>query len=178
MTPVSRALARPSGLPGWLNQKVCFLGVLLVVFAVYTEMAFGMEWRTEADRIGAGFFPRIVGVLALVTVLGSLYRELRGSTRVHSDVASGDPEPGQEWPRRHPGAVVLMTLAAVFASYWFMVLGAIVTGALFLLGALWFLDPHHRVRAVVLAVTVPVGMYLVFQTGLNAGLPDGVLPMP
>ena len=37
--------------------------------AVYTEMAFGMEWRTAAGRIGPGFFPRIVGGLGLALTL-------------------------------------------------------------------------------------------------------------
>ena len=41
--------------------KLTFLGVLLLVFAVYTELAMGMEWRTQAGRIGPGFFPRILG---------------------------------------------------------------------------------------------------------------------
>ncbi len=178
MTSLSRALSRPPRLPDWLNQKVCFLGALLVMFVVYTEIAFGMEWRTEAGRIGAGFFPRIVGVLALVTIVGALYRELRRPLSEPPDAESEGPGLAETRPRRHPIAVVLMTLAGALASYWFILLGAIATGCLFLLGVLWFMDPHHRVRAAVLAVTVPVGMYLVFQTGLNAGLPVGILPMP
>ncbi len=42
---------------------------------------------------------------------------------------------------------------------------------------LWFLDPEHHVRAVIIAVAVPVLLYLAFQTGLNAGLPQGILPI-
>jgi len=53
--------------------KLTFLGVLLLVFAVYTEMAMGMEWRTQAGRIGPGFFPRILGFTAMgVTVVAGV----------------------------------------------------------------------------------------------------------
>lgn len=47
--------ARPKRNVNW--PKLAFLGVLLLVFAVYTEMAMGMQWRTVAGRIGPGFFP-------------------------------------------------------------------------------------------------------------------------
>lgn len=73
----SRTVARTPRLPGWLTPQVVFLGVLLVGFVAYTEMAFGMEWRTQAGRIGAGVFPRIVGCLAIATLAIALYREIR-----------------------------------------------------------------------------------------------------
>lgn len=156
--------------PSWLTPQVIFLVVLLVVFVAYTELAFGMEWRTEAGRIGAGVFPRFVGCLAIVTIGISLYREIRKP--------SPDEGAGADGESRHPVATLLMVLAAAMVTYWFLLLGAVATGVLFLAGALWFLDPDHRVRAVVLSVTLPIFLYLLFQTGLNAGLPDGIVPMP
>lgn len=147
-----------------------FLGVLLVVFVAYTELAFGMEWRTEAGRIGAGVFPRIVGCLALLIIGISLYREIRRSKPAEEPLAAGES--------RHPVATLVMVAAAALMTYWFLLLGAVATGVLFLFGALWFLDPGHRVRAVVLSVALPICLYLIFQTGLNAGLPDGIVPMP
>ena len=56
--------------------KLTFLGVLLLAFAVYTEMAMGMEWRTAAGRIGPGFFPRILGVTAIVVIVVAAVREI------------------------------------------------------------------------------------------------------
>lgn len=156
--------------PRWLTPQVTFLGVLLVAFIAYTELAFGMEWRTEAGRIGAGVFPRIVGCLAIAIIGISLYREIRRPTATEEQLGEGET--------RHPVATLLMVLAAAMATYWFLLLGAVVTGVLFLVGGLWFLDPGHRVRAVVLGVALPICLYLLFQTGLNAGLPDGVVPMP
>ena len=55
----------------------------------------------------------------------------------------------------------------------FGVLGAALAGILFLGATLWFLDPEHHVRAVIIAIAVPVVLYLALQTGLNVGLPQG-----
>ena len=162
-------MTRRSRLPSWLTPQVAFLVVLLIGFLAYTEMAFGMAWRTPAGRIGAGVFPRIVGCLAIVALVYALYREIRCPS------ARTETEAGES---RHPLATVAMVAAAAMVTYWFLLLGAVATGALFLVGALWVLDPQHRVRAVVLGIALPIGLYLLFQTGLNAGLPDGIVPMP
>ena len=62
----------------------------------------------------------------------------------------------------------------VFArTYWI----AIWYGILFLGVTLWFLDREHHLRAVIIAVAVPVVLYLALQTGLNVGLPQGILPL-
>ena len=68
MTPAPLSEARPVGRSGWRRPtgRSLFLAVLLVVLAVYTEMAFELEWRTAAGRIGPGFFPRIIGILSLI----------------------------------------------------------------------------------------------------------------
>lgn len=159
-----------------LGTKAYFLAGVLVMFAVYTEMAFAMGWSTEAGRIGPGFFPRIIGGLGVLTTLVALYRELRGRAAPAVDTSDTDGEDTSA--ERHPMAVLWLMLAAAMFAYWFLLLGAVLSGALFLGVALWFLDPAHRVRALVLGVAMPVGMYLLFQTALNAGLPDGILPMP
>ncbi|CDO25645.1 Tripartite tricarboxylate transporter TctB family protein [Mycolicibacterium mageritense DSM 44476 = CIP 104973] len=51
------------------------------------------------------------------------------------------------------------------------------SGVLFLAATLWFLDREHRVRSLIIAISVPVLLYLAFETGLNVGLPQGILPI-
>ena len=51
--------------PPWLRTRTVFYFVILVVLAGYTHMAFDLEWRTAAGRIGPGFFPRFIGVLGM-----------------------------------------------------------------------------------------------------------------
>jgi putative tricarboxylic transport membrane protein len=157
--------------------KLTFLGVLLVVFAVYTEMAMGMEWRTHAGRIGPGFFPRILGFTAIAVTIAAAVREIlsRPKSKTVTQAEAAD-EAAESDLGRHPLALVAFIAAAAVFVALFGVLGAALAGVLFLGVTLWFLDPEHHIRAVIIAVAVPVLLYLAFQIGLNAGLPQGILP--
>ena len=158
--------------------KLTFLGVLLLVFAVYTQMAMGMEWRTAAGRIGPGYFPRILGFTAIAVIVVAGVREIfsrpgsESSSEVEAAEEAAEPDLG-----RHPlGLVAFVVAAAVFVAL-LGVLGAALSGVLFLGVTLWFLDREHHVRAVIIAIAVPVVLYLALEIGLNVGLPQGILPL-
>lgn len=153
-----------------VGARAVFFGILLVLLACYFQLAFGMEWRTAAGRIGPGFFPRIIGGIGVALTLVALVRSLR---RV--DLPPEADTDGADLGR-HPAtlAVVVAAGAALAAAY--TVLGAVVAGALFLLGCLWLLNREHPVFNAVLGIGLATGLYLLFQTLLNAGLPAGVLP--
>jgi putative tricarboxylic transport membrane protein len=158
--------------------KLTFLGVLLVVFAVYTEMAMGMEWRTQAGRIGPGFFPRILGFTAIAVTITAAVREILSRPASNSvSQAQAVDQAAEPDLGRHPIALVAFVVAAALFVGLFGILGAVLSGILFLGATLWFLDREHHVRAVILAISVPVLLYLAFQTGLNVGLPQGILPL-
>jgi putative tricarboxylic transport membrane protein len=166
--------ATPSGRKvSW--PKLTFLGVLLLVFAVYTEVAMGMEWRTQAGRIGPGFFPRILGFTAIAVTIAAGVREILARP-ASVDAVEAAEEAAEPDLGRHPLALVAFIAAAAVFVALFGLLGAALAGVLFLGVTLWFLDPEHHVRAVIIAIAVPVLLYLAFQTGLNAGLPQGILP--
>ena len=176
--PVGRSgrSRRPTG-------KAVFLAVLLVILLGYTWMAFQMQWVTPAGRIGPGFFPRIIGALGILTTAVSLAETLRSATRadegaaLEEDVgARPEDEIGEADLGRHPKALVITVLAAAALVATLTSLGAIVASALFLFGMLWFLNRGHLLANVVLSVALPLGLYLLFQTMLNAGLPPGILP--
>jgi hypothetical protein len=158
--------------------KLTFLAVLLLIFAVYTESAMGMEWRTQAGRIGPGFFPRILGFTAMaVTVLAGVREIVSRRAEKRVSVAEAADEIAEPDLGRHPIALIGFIVAATLFVALFGILGAVVAGILFLGATLWFLDPEHHIRAVIIAVAVPVLLYLAFQTGLNVGLPQGILPL-
>jgi hypothetical protein len=158
--------------------KLAFLGVILLAFAFYTEQAMGMEWRTQAGRIGPGFFPRILGGTALaVTVIALVTEFLAKPKKAELDAVEAAEEAAEPDLGRHPITLVAFVIAAVVFVGLFGVLGAALAGIVFLGATLWFLDPEHRVRSAVIAVSVPVLLYLAFQTGLNVGLPQGILPI-
>ena len=158
--------------------KLTFFGVLLLAFAVYTEMAMGMEWRTAAGRIGPGFFPRILGLTAIAVIVVAGVREIfsrpddETTDEVEAAEEAAEPDLG-----RHPLALVAFVVAAAVFVALFGVLGAALAGVLFLGVTLWFLDREHHVRAVIIAVAVPVLLYLALQVGLDVGLPQGILPL-
>lgn len=156
------------------TSRTVFFGVLLVVLAVYTEIAFGMAWITDGGRIGPGFFPRIVGVLGVAITLAALVNSLRPG--VTADEASLEDEVGEGDLGRHPVPLLLtVALSAIFLVT-LTSLGAIISSAIFMIGMLWYLNRGRWVMNIVLSIAVPVGMYLLFQTALNAGLPEGILP--
>jgi hypothetical protein len=156
--------------------KLAFLGVLLLAFAVYTEMAMGMEWRTAAGRIGPGFFPRILGLTAIVVTVAAGAREILSrpddetTDEVEAAEEAAEPDLG-----RHPLALVAFIAAAAVFVALLGLLGAALAGVLFLGVTLWFLDRENHVRAVIIAIAVPVLLYLGLQVGLNVGLPQGIL---
>jgi len=151
-----------------VGARTVFFGILLVVLAGYFQLALGMEWRTAAGRIGPGFFPRIIGGIGVVITLVALLRSLR---RVEPE-----SEPDATDLGRHPRTMAVVVAAGVVLAAVFTVLGALVSGALFLLGCLWLLNREHPVLNAVLGIGLATGLYLLFQTLLNAGLPAGVLP--
>ncbi len=57
-----------------------------------------------------------------------------------------------------------------------MSLGAIISGALFLFLMLWLLNRGHLALNLAVSLGLPLGLYLLFQSLLNAGLPNGILP--
>ncbi|MCZ8379802.1 tripartite tricarboxylate transporter TctB family protein [Mycobacterium sp. CPCC 205372] len=181
-TPFNMATAavsestEPKRVVNW--PRLTFLGVLLIAFAFYTEIAMGMEWRTQAGRIGPGVFPRILGFTAIAVIVIAAVRDVlsRPSAKPVSQAEAAD-EAAEPDLGRHPVALVAFTIAAAVFVALLGVLGAALAGVLFLAVTLWFLDPKHHVRSLIIAVTVPVLLYLAFQTGLNVGLPQGILPI-
>ncbi|MDP9459300.1 MAG: tripartite tricarboxylate transporter TctB family protein [Actinomycetota bacterium] len=166
------------GRGGWRRPtgRSLFLAVLLVVLAIYTQMAFDLEWMTVAGRIGPGFFPRIIGGLAILFTLIALVASLRSGAVDDEDEVGGDEESGEADLGRHPKPLLLVILASVVLLLLFTSLGMIITCALFLAATLFLLNRGHTVTNVAVSLAVPVVTYVLFQTLLNAGLPEGILP--
>jgi putative tricarboxylic transport membrane protein len=166
---------RPQGrAAGWVRPKTVFLAAVLVVLAVYTEMAFSLDWRTEAGRIGPGFFPRIVGLGGVAITLWALVSAIRSPQ--DDEVVALEDEIGDADLGKHPRLLAIMVLAAGAFAATLVSLGAIISSAAFLLLMLSLLNRGRHLANAVVAIGIPVAMYLLLQTLLNAGLPEGILP--
>jgi putative tricarboxylic transport membrane protein len=176
------AAVRPQGRRPRPTALTAFLGVLVLVLAVYTQLAMGMEWRTHAGRIGPGFFPRIVGILGLVLCCVAAVRSLSpvepdggpgSETGGETDGRpAGEPEHG-----RHPWMLAAASGGLAAFGVLLLPLGAILACALFMFGLSRLLGRGSVIRDLVLSLVVPLALYLLFEIGLNAGLPKGVLPL-
>ena len=158
-----------------LTTPTVFFLVLLVVLGFYTQMAFELEWETEAGRIGPGFFPRIIGVLACALTIFALVGSVRHRGEQVGTLAGDDEEMGEGDLGHHPVAVLVLVLGAAAYVFFLTVLGAVVASMAFMAGVLWWLNPRGHLTNALLSVLLPIGMFLLFQTLLNAGLPVGVL---
>jgi len=187
--PVGSAPAGTAGRGGGWRVKplTVFLGVLALILLGYTVLAFDLEWRTQAGRIGPGFFPRIVGLLGLLLCTVSAVMSMRPREAMDEDpfdkdmadknLVDEDPvDNAQPDLGLHPRVLVVVGAAAAMAYLLFRTLGALVTSVLFLLVTLGYLDRENPWRVVAVSVSVPIGLYLLFQVGLKAGLPAGILP--
>jgi putative tricarboxylic transport membrane protein len=162
--------------------RLLFLLALLAVAVAYTVLAFGMEWRSGNGQIGPGFFPRIVGVVTIAGVLAVVARTLVvGSTSSSASTVDADEEAelGIEGDGRTDAWVTLMAVGAMVVFYLvFEPLGALLGSVLFLGLLLSVVNRgRHRVNAAV-SVLVPVGMFLLFEILLDAGLPQGLVLPP
>ncbi|GAB3016342.1 hypothetical protein GCM10011376_04250 [Nocardioides flavus (ex Wang et al. 2016)] len=175
LADTARPATRPSGrVAGWVRPKTVFLAAVLVVLAVYTEMAFALEWRTQAGRIGPGFFPRIIGVAGLALTLWGLVAAIRSP---HDDeVVAMEDEVGDADLGKHPRLLTIMVLASAVFAATLISLGTIISSALFLMVMLSMLNRGRHLLNAVVAIGLPLTMYVLLQTFLNAGLPEGILP--
>jgi hypothetical protein len=160
---------RPTG-------RTIFLGIVLVILIGYVKMAFDLEWTTQAGRIGPGFFPRVIGILGLVITLGALVNSVRSGMDDEDDEGYVEDEMGEGDLGRHPVPVLLTVVAGAVLLVTLIPLGAIIASFIFLFAMLAFLNPGKWVLNATVSLIVPLTLYLLFQTALNAGLPEGLLP--
>jgi putative tricarboxylic transport membrane protein len=146
------------------DGRVVWLAAVAAVAAVYTWMAFGMEWETEAGRIGPGFFPRIIGGLTVALCVVAIVRCLR-------ERRPAEAEPG------HGRLVAVASLGLVGYLLVFEYVGAAIASVAFMLFLLSVTNRGRTVANMALAVLLPAALYVVFEVGLNAGLPPGPLPV-
>jgi hypothetical protein len=145
-------------------MRVGFILAVLFLAAGYTFIAFrDLSYLSSAGRLGPGFFPRIIGVSLVVLCAYSLYAD-----RKHA------AEAGSAFGRT---AVVVGLLSALFVAL-LNVLGGLLSMIVFMAAALAFLNPGRRLQNGLLAVLLPLAIYLMFRVWLNAAMPRGLWELP
>lgn len=147
-------------------MRVAFLIVLVAAAIWYSYVAFAdLAFMTRTGRLGPGFFPRIIGVLAVLMTLWALVGEVR-ARRLADGSAS-------QWR----DAVLLISLALGYAVL-LRSFGGFVATFLFLAITLSVLNRGDHLRNALISVLVPAGVYLLFDRLLNANMPVALFPLP
>jgi len=169
-----QATRDPSGEPagaaasaaGGRAMRAGFLLAILFLAACYTYIAFDeLNYLSPAGRLGPGFLPRIIGVSLVALCALSLY----------ADMARRTEEEGVSPVWR--SAAVLALLSGVLVAL-LDVLGGLVSMIVFMAAALWILNRGRPLQNALVAVLLPLGIYLVFEMWLKAAMPRGLLPLP
>ena len=144
-------------------MRAGFLLALLFLASGYTYLAFfDLSWLSSAGRLGPGFFPRIIGCSLVALCTASLYGEIRGGL-------------GREAPSAFARTtVVIAVLSAVFVAL-LDVLGGLLAMMVFMAAALAYLNRGRHGQNALIAVLMPLGLYLLFHAWLNAAMPKGLL---
>lgn len=144
-------------------MRAGFLGALLLLAGGYSYVAFAdLSYLSSAGRLGPGFFPRIIGVALVVLCAWSLGAELRRGARERLS---------EHWR----AAAVLALLSGLFVAA-LDVLGGLLAMSAYFAAALLYLNRRRHWQNALLAVLLPLGIYLLFKVWLNAAVPRGPLP--
>jgi hypothetical protein len=147
-------------------MRIVFLVVLLAGAVFYATLAFtDLAFLTRTGRLGPGFFPRIIGVAAVVMILWSLIDALRAGARIEGAWA--------QWR----DAAVLIGLALGYAVM-LRLFGGFVATFLFLAVTLSVINPGRWVSNAAVAVLIPGFVYLLFDQLLNANMPPALFALP
>ncbi|MDQ3537425.1 MAG: tripartite tricarboxylate transporter TctB family protein [Actinomycetota bacterium] len=156
-----------------ITTKTLFLLTLLIGSALYSAVAFDLPWTTTAGRIGAGFFPRIIGVLLVVSTGWALVNELTGrapESQGLQEQASADQ------PAKVGDTMLMIGLIIAFVPL-LLYLGALIGMVLFTLVTLFLFNRGRPLLNVVIGVGFPVALFVLFDRGLNATLPPGAFDL-
>ena len=143
-------------------MRAGFLLALLLVAGGYTWVAFAeLDYLSSAGRLGPGFFPRIIGVTLLLFCAFSLYKDSGFRERLSA-----------HWRT----TVMVAALSAAFIALLEPV-GGLLAMVAFMGAVLPFLNRGRPLQNAILALVLPVCLYLLFKVWLNAALPRGLLPL-
>ncbi len=136
-----------------------FMG-LLGAIAIYGALQVGIGWGAEGPK--AGFFPFYLGLFVVLGSAVNLFNALR------------EPEDGKliaEWSQlRQVVSVVIPTTVYVLAIPY---LGVYVSSAFLIAGFMKYFGKYSWLKAIAVAVIVPLALFVTFESWFLVPLPKG-----
>ncbi|MDB4053154.1 tripartite tricarboxylate transporter TctB family protein [Octadecabacter sp.] len=143
-------------------MRLAFMFVVLAGAIFYSYVAFiDLSFLSRTGRLGPGFFPRLVGVSAVVMTIWVIVDLLRDQRPEEDDASSwGD-------------VVKLMVLALAYAVL-LRLFGGFIATVIYLAMTLTVMNRDKYLQNVILSLTFPAGVYLLFDKLLNANMPPAL----
>ena len=147
-------------------MRAGFLLALLFLAGGYTYIAFAeLSYLSSAGRLGPGFMPRIYGVALVVMCAWSLYADTK-------EACAGEAlSPG--WR----SAALLALLSGALVGL-LPLLGGLLSMIVFMAAALWLFNRRRHLQNALVAILLPLAIYVVFSVWLRASMPKGLLGLP
>ena len=147
-------------------MRIAFTLVLLAGAIFYSYIAFSdLSFLTRTGRLGPGFFPRLIGVAAIIVILWALMDELPKTKAPKND-------------NHHWGDVALIIALAAGYAVLLRLFGGFVATIVFLAITLFFLNPGQHLKNLTVSFLVPAAVYLLFDKVLNANMPPALFTLP
>jgi putative tricarboxylic transport membrane protein len=141
--------------------RILFSGFFLLFAIVFTIKSFDYTFVNQQGEVGAGFFPRWIGFLLILTAGYSVYKDLKLKAV------------GEKFNKKHVRDLIkVMAVTLLFISL-FTTLGALLSMGAYIFSLLLILNRGRVLQNILLSVLFPTGLYLLFNVWLNAGLPKG-----
>lgn len=138
-----------------------FMG-LMGAIAIYGALQVGIGWGAEGPK--AGFFPFYLGLFVVLGSAVNLFNALR------------EPEDGKliaEWSQlRQVVSVIVPTTVYVLAIPY---LGVYVSSAILIGGFMKYFGKYSWLKAIAVAVLVPLALFVTFESWFLVPLPKGPL---
>lgn len=153
-----------------MADRVIFVCTLILagIYFYATEKLPSLE---IGDPLGPKAFPRLLGILLVITAVILLFEMIRGRKVVQSDVPSRGPSTRGSYTV--VAAVALWTFL-YFLSFEF--LGYVIATAIYLLALMAYFHKDKWTSNVATAVLFSVISYVVFTKLLGVNLARGILP--
>lgn len=144
-------------------MRIVFSVCLLCFALFFTIKSFDYEYMNNAGQVGAGFFPRWIGLLLIVSIGYSLFRDIK-----EKKAEAGSPKYAQP--------ILFIIVITVIFIFLLNILGALLAMIVYMFAVCLFFNRGRIVFNAIFSLVFPICTYLLLDVWLNAGLPKGVLP--
>ena len=153
-----------------MADRVIFVCTLILagIYFYATEKLPSLE---IGDPLGPKAFPRLLGVLLVITAIILLFEIIRGRKVVVNDVPSRGPSTF--------GSYMVVAGVSVWTFLYFLVferLGFVIATTIYLIALMAYFHRNKWMSNVLTAVLFSLGAYLMFTKLLGVNLARGILP--